>query len=147
MKYTAIQEEIAKKAPKSIKLNGETYDPVAKEAVVASKMLIDAYQRLGSPQTPFTRAGQKMMNIIIAVWEDLYPIESKIWNAEREEHLKSEMSIRNQVLKHTGRSLASYPFPIFKMMKVVFPDFNPAERKNCMSIVKKWPMFRMVNKV
>jgi len=150
MKHTAIQEENAKKAKKNpnvIKVGKDTYDVISPEAVLASRWLIDAWDKLGRPKTPFTQSGQKLMDIIIAVWEDLYPIESKIWHNERRDHLKNEMTITQQVYGHTGRSLASYPMPIFKMMRVVFPDFKPAERKNCMSMVKKWPMFKMVNKV
>lgn len=147
MKHTAIQEELAKKAPKSIKVGEEVYDTVPTEAVMASRMLIDTWERLGKPKTPFTQSGQKMMDVIIAVWEDLYPLERKVWLDERREYQNTELSITSQVQGHTGRSLASYPYPIYKMMKVVFRDFQPAERKNCLGMVKRWPMFRMANKV
>ena len=130
-----------------IKIGDEVYSEVPKEAVLASKWLIDAHKALGRPPTPFTKSGEKMMNMIIAVWEDLYPIERKIWLDDRREHLLAEKSISQQVRQHTGRSLASYPYPIYKMMKVVFPDFKAGERKNCIKLVKKWPMFRMVNKI
>ena len=130
-----------------IKIGDEIYSEVAREAVIASKGITDAHKALGKPTTPFTDSGQKLMNMIIAVWEDLYPIERKVWFQERGDHLSSEKSITQQVSQKTGRSLASYPYPIYKMMKVVFPEFKAGERKNCIKLVKKWPMFRMVNKI
>ena len=135
------------KKKKPLKIGKEMYDYPTDEAVLASKWLIDIYVALGRPPDPFTKTGEKLTNIIIAVWEDLYPIDSKIWHEERKEYQKNEMSISSQVSKHTGRSLASFPYPIYKMMKVVFPHFKIAERKNCIKMVKKWPMFRMANKI
>lgn len=82
---------------------------------------------------------------MISAWQDLYPIESKLWLEDRREYQETEKPISEQVSKRTGRSLASFPYPLFKMMKTMFPDFKPAERKNCIKMVKKWPMFRMAN--
>ncbi|MHA1303086.1 MAG: hypothetical protein ACTSPI_05220 [Candidatus Heimdallarchaeaceae archaeon] len=147
MKHTAIQEENLKKAPKVFKMPDGEYDIIPKEAVMASKMLVDAYIKAGSPQSPFTPSGHKIMNVIIAIWEDLYPIEAKVRHNEIKEHLQAEKTTKEQVFQHTGRSLASYPMPIYQMMKKVFPLFKPAERKNCMKMVKLWPMFKLVNKV
>ena len=147
MPHSSIQDENLKKAPKEIKINGETYGQVSPEAIEASRLLMDVYIKLGRPKDPFTQAGGKLMNVIIAIWEDLYPIDSQIWHNERRDHLMAELSTIDQVHKHTGRSLASYPFPIFQMMKVVFKDFKPAERKNCMKMVRKWPMFKMCNRI
>lgn len=87
------------------------------------------------------------MDLIIAVWEDLYPVDRETWYAERKRYKTAELSINEQVAKGTGRSLASYPMPIFKLMQVVFRGFDPAERKNCIRMVRKWPMFQMANKV
>ena len=136
-----------KKPQKEIKLNGEVYSAIAPEAITISKWLVDVWIRLGKPQTPFTTSGAKMMDVIIASWEDLYPVDSQIWHNERRDHIKAELSITEQVHRHTGRSLASFPYPIFQMMKVVFKEFKPAERKNCIKMVRKWPMFKFVKNV
>lgn len=132
---------------KEVKIGNETFQEVSKEASAASRILSDLYNDLGKPKDPFSEAGQKLVKVIIAVWEDLYPIESKVWHQEREEHKVAEMDIKEQVHQRTGRSLASYPYPIFKMMAVVFPGFKPAERKNCMKMIKLFPMFKMVNRI
>ena len=133
--------------PKSAKFKDEEYETVPQAAIVASKWLTDVWKQLGKPETPFTQSGQKMMKVIISVWEDLFPLQMKMWYADRAEHLKNELSVNEQVHQHTGRSLASYPYPIFQMMKTIFKNFHPAERSNCMKMVKIWPMFRMVNKI
>lgn len=129
------------------KLLGSEYEYIPPQAVASTKILMDMWERLGKPQTPFTDAGAKLMNIIIAIWEDGYPKQSRVWYKERAEYKKNEMSVSEQVSKHTGRSLASYPLPIYNMMKQLFPTFNAAERKNCMKLIRKWPMFQMANKV
>jgi hypothetical protein len=64
----------------------------------------------------------------------------------RAEYKGSELDIKDQVKKKTGRSLASYPYPIYAMMKKLFPKFNPTERNNCMKMVKRFPIFRFANK-
>lgn len=133
--------------PKAIRLDDQEFDVVPREAVVASKAIADIYIKLGRPQNPFTDSGQKMMQLIIAVWEDLYPLQAKMWYDDRRDYQSNELSIREQVHKRTGRSLASYPLPIYNMMKKVFRGFDPAERKNCIKMVKYWPQFRMANKV
>jgi len=132
--------------PIPIKVGNEDFEEVPKTAVVASKVVSDMWVRLGKPQTPFSTSGAKMMEIIIAVWQDCYPLDAKVWSDQRHEYKANELSIKDQVQRHTGRSLASYPYPIFKMMKSVFRGFDPAERKNCMKMVKKWPMFMFANK-
>lgn len=130
----------------SVKLGGDVYDEVPQAANIAAKAIADMWVRLGRPQTPFTPSGEKMMDIMIAVWEDLYPLQAKMWYEDRKDYKLNELSTREQVRKHTGRSLASYPLPVYNMMKKVFRGFDPAERKNCMKIVKKWPMFLMANR-
>lgn len=147
MIHSSVQDENLKKTPKGITINGETYDEIPKAALLASKWLTDAWEYLGKPETPFTESGKKLMNLITAIWEDLYPQDAKEWYEARAEHQKNELSISEQVHRHTGRSLASYPMPIFRMMKKIFPTFKLGERKNTMSVVKEWGMFRMANKV
>jgi len=138
-----------KKPIKDLKVDEvmEEYYIVPPQAVTSAKVLVDMWERLGRPANPFTDAGAKLMNIIIAVWEDGYPAHVREWLKDRKDYQNNEMRITDQVQQHTGRSLASYPLPVFNMMKQLFPDFNPAERKNCMKMVRKWPIFRMANRV
>lgn len=127
-------------------LGQKDFDEIPPTAVAASKWLVEIWERLGRPEDPFSTSGTQVMNVIIAVWEELYPKESKDWHQSRKDYKKAELSIREQLAGHTGRSLASYPYPIFGMMKTIFPNFKPANRENCMKIVSKWPMFQMANK-
>ena len=128
-------------------INLKDYQVVNPVANTASKVIVDVWKQLGQPQTPFSDSGKKMMNVLIAVWEDLYPLDAKIWMEQRRNYQKNEMSMSEQVKKHTGRSLASFPLPIYNLMKVVFKGFDPGERKNCIAIVKEWPQFRLANRV
>jgi hypothetical protein len=105
------------------------------------------WERLGRPTTPFTPSGAKLMDIIIAIWEDGYPAQVRKWIADRKEYQNSELSLTEQVHRRSGRSLASFPMPVYKMMKTVFKGFNSTERENCMKMVRKWPQFRMANRV
>lgn len=123
------------------------YEVVPPQAVASAKVLVDMWTQLGRPATPFTPSGEKLMNIIIAIWGDGYPTQEREWLKDRKEYQNSELSITEQVHRHTGRSLASYPMPVYQMMKTVFKGFDPAERKNCMKMVRKWPIFRMANKI
>lgn len=128
-------------------MNNEVYEEVSQDAYAASRIIADMYIKLGRPKDPFSVSGAKMLDIIIAVWQDLYPLQSKMWLEDRKDYKNNELTAREQVRKHTGRSLASYPLPILNIMRRVFRGFDPCERKNCMKIVKKWPIFQMTNKV
>ena len=142
-----IGQSDLKKTPKEIKIGDTVYGTAPQAAVTASKWLTDLWIQLGRPQTPLTDAGSKLMKVIIAVWEDLYPQESKLWWEGRSEYKKEELDIKTQVHKRTGRSLASYPFPIFMMCKRLFPDFKMGERKNAIKMARRFPMFQMANKI
>lgn len=128
-------------------LNLKEYEEVPKEAVQASGAITFAWDRLGRPKTPFTKSGAKLMDVIIAVWQDCYPVDAKIWFEERQWYKNAEKRISEQVAQRTGRSLASYPLPVYQIMKRVFKGFDPAERKNAMRMCKKWPIFQMANKL
>lgn len=132
---------------KPIKIGNEIYDEVHPQAVVASKVVVDMWIGLGRPTDPFTEAGKKLMNIIIAVWEDCYPKDASEWYAARKEYQDAELTIKEQIKQKTGRSLASYPYAVFAMMNAVFVGFDPTERKNCIKMVAQWPIFRFANKV
>lgn len=133
---------------KVIRINDdEIYEVPPLAAQVTSKAIADIYVQLGRPQDPFSQAGTKMMNLLIRVWEDNYPAEARKWWADRADYKANELSTKEQVHKQTGRSLASYPYPLYQMMKRVFPEFKFSERRNVLKLVKHWPMFRMANKV
>jgi hypothetical protein len=132
---------------KSVRIAQDDYEIIPPEANAASKAIVDMWKILGRPQDPFSESGAKMMDLIIAVWEDLYPKDRQEWYAARSLYQNSEKTISEQVSHHTGRSLASYPYPIYTLMHSIFRNFDPTERDNCMKMVKKWPMFRMANKV
>ena len=80
-----------------IKINNEEFVELPKEAVLASKWIVDIWVKLGKPQTPFTTSGSKLMNVIIAVWQDLYPLQVKEWTEERATYKKEELLITEQV--------------------------------------------------
>lgn len=124
----------------------DQYEEIPREAVAASKIIVDFHKSLGEPKDPLSKNGEKLMTILISIWEDLYPLEAKLWYDERKEYQKEELSIGEQVNKGTGRSLASVPFPIYQMMKKVFPKYKLSKREDWLTFVKKYPMFRMANK-
>jgi hypothetical protein len=132
---------------RSIKLDGETYDIPTQQAQVISKTIAEMWERLGRPETPLSESGEKLMKIIIATWEDTFPIESNDWYEARKEYKLNEFDIKTQVHRQTGRSLASYPSYIYNVMKRVFPQFKLSDRENVMKLVKKYPIFQMANKV
>lgn len=131
---------------KTFKLGQDEYDIYPREAVAGARAVEYAWKKFGQPQDPFSTSGAKVMEVIIAVWEDLYPKDAFQFYEERKDYRSVEMSTAEQVRKHTGRSLASYPLPIYQMMKKVFRGFEPAERNNCLKMVRKWPQFQMANK-
>lgn len=132
---------------KEITLDGKTYDIPTRQASAVTSTLIKVWEKLGRPQDPFSPAGEKLMNIIIATWEDTFPIESRAWYEERKEYQKEELTITEQVRKNTGRSLASYPFYIFQVMKIMFPGLKLSDRDTNIKMVKKYPVFRMCNTI
>lgn len=132
--------------PNVIKIDGEEYEVIPRETAAASKILTDLYIKLGRPTTPLSESGEKLMKVMIAVWEDLYPQDARDWYEDRKEYKNAEMSISEQVSKGTGRSLASFPKPIFKMIRALFPEFKHT-RENFIKLVQKYPMFQMANKI
>lgn len=124
----------------------DDYYVVPKEIVAVSKILSDMWDKLGRPNTPLSPQGEKLMNILIASWEDLLPEEAVDWKEKRTQYQVFEKTIHQQVKGRTGRSLASYPMYIYKIMKHLFPEFDATKRQNCFKMIKKWPIFRMANK-
>ncbi len=125
----------------------DEYETYSSEAVGVSRALPELYKRLGSPQDPTSEPGQKMMKVLIAVWRDMCPHESLNWLESRKDYQNTELSISEQVSKSTGRSLASYPLPLFKMMKLFFPDYKFSDLDSVIKFVKVFPMFRMARQI
>jgi len=130
-----------------IKINGEEYDEVPGEAVSATKALVDIYELLGKPENPLSETGQKLMTIMISIWQDLAPLDYQTWFQRRTEHLNAEMSISEQVAQKTGRSIVVYPGLVYEMMKKIFPKFDACQRDNAMKMAQLYPIFRYVNKI
>lgn len=130
-----------------ITIDNQEYEVIHQDAVAASRFIADFYEVLGRPQTPFSESGEKMMEIIIAVWEDLQPGEAKRYKRNREDYQNNELSTREQVHKRTGRSLASIPSLVYELMKKVFPEVSKYQRDDYIKLVQKYPIFRMANKV
>jgi len=125
----------------------EEFDEVPQMSLLTSKMIVDAWDYLGQPTTPLSESGEKMMAVIIAAWEELFPEEAREWKEVRNRYKLNEMSITEQVYQRTGRSLGSYPYPIYAIMKRLFPKFQATERENMIKMVKRFPMFKFANKV
>lgn len=129
-------------------LNLQQYEEINMNAYGASAFLTMSWERLGKPADPIsTENGRKLMEIIIHVWAKELTREYVEWKEIRDEYQKHELSIKEQVKEGTGRSLASYPMFVYQIMKKLFPTFDPIERKNCIKLVKLFPIFRFVNKV
>lgn len=127
--------------------DGLEYDEIPKEALQLSAMLTNAYIAVGRPEDPLSTNGRKLIKIVLAAWEDLYPHDVVEWKAARDEHLSAEMSISEQVSKRTGRTLGSYPAPVYFILCKLFPKFKFTERENMIKIVREFPIFRFVNKI
>lgn len=125
----------------------DEYQIISSERIAVTQALSNLWEKFGRPSSPLSKSGKKLVDVLIATWEDLFPEESKIWHEQRKNYKAAELDIKQQIKGHTGRSLASYPMYIHKMLKVLFPEFDHTERKNCIKMVKEWPMFQFANKV
>lgn len=131
---------------RTITLDGEEYIIPTRQGYAISHVISKLWDDLGRPETPFSQSGEKLMEIIITTWEDTFPNQHKEWIEERKKMHSAEISNREKIKKHTGRNLAAYPMYIYKMIKLVFPNFKFNDRENQLKLVKKWPIFRMVKK-
>lgn len=132
---------------KVIKVGDEEYEEIPKLAVAASQMLVETWEKLGEPDDPFSAQGRKVVEFIIKIWQELYPDEAYDWFEARKEHLNAEMTTWEQVTKGTGRSLASIPLPVYRMMRKIFPDFKLNTTEEAYKLVREFPIFKMVNKI
>lgn len=123
------------------------YEEIPQIVVGASQMAIDMWKSLGKPGSPFTQNGEKFLKALIAMWEELYPQEAREWYASRKDYQNDELSINEQVHQRTGRSLASYPYVVYQMMRKFFPTIKLGDRKTCIKIVRRFPLFRMARSI
>ena len=126
-----------------IKLDDGVYEEVPRMANAASRIIADMYENLGKPETPLSTSGEKMMGIIISVWEDMYGDEVKQWRETRKEYQKEELTTGEQIRGETGGSLASIPTPIYQMMRKVFPTYKLSSRDDWIKFLERYPMFSM----
>ena len=142
----AARRPLNQPSPKEFKVNGETYDVPTDQAIVVTDLILRMWERLGNPEDMFSESGQKLMTVIIATWEDTFPAESAAWYEERKLYQKEEKTISEQVHQNTGRSLASYPYYIYSVMKIVFPTVKYSNRETVLKLVKHYPMFQFAGR-
>jgi len=128
-------------------LDLKDYDIIPSEKVAASKILVDMWIKLGKPQDPLSTQGKKLMEILISTWQDLDPVEATKWWTMRSDYQENEMDLKDQVKKHTGRSLASYPLYIYRIMQKLFPSFDIGQRDNAIKMVRAFPIFRLARTI
>ena len=138
---------VPKQTNKFLEINGESIELLPEVLNEMLALLLLSWERCGKPKSVFSTGGEKLMETIIASWIDVFPRESREWVRDREQYKVDEMSIHDQVKTHSGRSLASIPLYIHKMMKAFFTDDKEQDRKYYMKLVGKFPQFRMANKV
>ena len=129
-----------------IEIDGEQYYIPGKTAIDAANLLTYAWDEAGKPDTLFSDGGDKIMTVLVSMWQDLYPEESKQWMEDRKEYQDNELESSEQIRKETGRSLASVPMFFHTTLKALFKD-EEMDREYYKKLVKKYPMFRMTNKV
>jgi len=143
---SASRKQLNDPKPREIEIDGEIYDIPTRHAVAITDAIVTTWEKLGRPEDPFSRNGEKLMKVIFATWEDTYPAEARKWYEERKLYKKEELDIRTQVSRGTGRSLASYPYFIYVILRKVFPKVRFSDRKVTMKMVKKYPVFQFANK-
>ena len=92
--------------PIKLQTDEEYYEQVPTESIAASKLLVDMYERLGKPKTPFTKSGEKVMNMIFKIWQDLYPLDAQTWHETRKEY-----KITKPVIIQCANELNDVPNP------------------------------------
>lgn len=132
---------------RQLKIGEDIYEIPTEHAAAITEHLVYAYGKLGKPEDPLSESGKKMMDVILATWEDTYPFEYYEWKSIRDEYKDNELDIHDQVKQGTGRNLAAYPMYVLQVMKRIFPNWDPIKRENCMALVREYPIFRMCNRV
>lgn len=127
-------------------VNGEQYEVLPEVVNEVAAGLLLTWEKLDRPGSVFTKNGEKLMEVFIASWQDLFPRESRRWIEERKMYQLAEKSIREQIKQHSGRSLASIPLYIYKLMKLFFKEDKNFDKEFYLKLIKKFPIFRMANK-
>ena len=128
---------------KTLVMDKEEYEVIDSPTVAASRALSEFYVRLGSPDDPFSTAGEQMMRLIIAAWQDLYPEQATMHNARIKDYQELEKTMHEQIKSGSGRNLASVPTPVYRMMRKIFPDFKMNNRDDFIKLVNKYPIFKL----
>lgn len=124
-----------------INFKGRQYTLPPRRISQAVYGLVKVWETLGSPQTPISPAGLKMMSNIIDCWEKLVPGEAKQWQKDRNEDLINERSLRDSH-KAGGFNPVTYPPTLYKMMKVIFKGIPFTDKKVLTILYKQFPVFR-----
>lgn len=127
--------------------NLNDYKIIPPHLASATAFIVELWDKLGRPTDPLSESGVKLVNFIFDCYKELFPQEYHKWLEERKKYQLNEMTISEQVRKRTGRSLISYPYWVFMVLKKVFPNFDFVKRENAMKIAKKFPQFQIANKV
>lgn len=142
-----METNLPQKDIREMEIGGEVYDVVTPQGSAVVNAIMYTWRKLGKPKSPFSEAGKKLMEVIVATWEDTMPDDAAEWYEVRKEYKNAELSAKEQVKKNTGRSLASYPYYIFLILKKIYPGIKLSERETAMKMVKHFPMFKFTDKV
>lgn len=112
----------------------------------ATQMIVELWDKVGRPTDPLSSSGKKVVHFVFECYKELFPSEFKQWLDERKEYQVHEKSIPEQVRNHTGRSLLSYPYWVFMVLRNVFPHFDFVKRENALKIAACFPQFQIANK-
>lgn len=126
--------------------NINDYEIIPPHLSSATEMIASLWDKLGRPKDPLSKTGRKLVEFIFDCYKELFPYEYAQWVENLKLHKKEEWSITEQVRKHTGRSLLSYPYWVFMILKKVFPTFDFVKRENALKIAKIFPQFKIANK-
>jgi len=130
--------------PADEKLNSYEFEIPTNQAIAISGILAKSWSAFGKPDTVRSEGGKKLMTVIIAAWEDSFPVECEEWRIERNEELLNERSVSASI-KAGGHNVAAYPYWLYKMMTWGFPNERWAKRETVEFLVKNFPVFRTSN--
>lgn len=124
----------------------DDYEVVPPYLSQATAMIVELWVRSGCPSSPLSSSGRKLVDFVFSCYKELFPEDYSSWLKTMKEYKANELSVHEQVHKRTGRSLLSYPYWVFAVLKVVFPGFDFVKRENALKIAKLFPQFRIANK-
>ena len=124
--------------------NLDDFETPTKQAVIISNILSKAWSAFGQPTTVMSESGKKLMTVVIAAWEDSYPVEANTWKNQRSEELLNERTIKESI-KAGGHNSAAYPCWVFQMRTAAFPQECFAKKETKNYLIKNFPVFRTSN--